>query len=306
MTASDGSTIVAPAAGGGIEVWVEACVQGRWLPFLPQQVREPVARAAILAAAALLTLFVVGPWVDARGEKYLEDSFTRTLGALAATRALDSAISLAQSSEISISLGPGGSIGIGQALDPVNDLVEQYGSLLLTSTTALGVQRLGMQLGRALGWWLFLPALASLGVAAVCGGRVRGQWLGWGRRLFGIALFVRLALPVAGWVDSMIAERFLEGTFQDANAVVTATTRQIEQVEEAADERPWYERYNPVSAVGAIGDRARKVYDTLAAAGESIVDLAIYFTISTIVLPLGTLWVLSRLTGGLFAARTPP
>jgi hypothetical protein len=34
------------------------------------------------------------------------------------------------------------------------------------------------------------------------------------------------------------------------------------------------------------------------------VNLAIYFTISTIVLPLGTLWLLSRLTGVFFAART--
>jgi hypothetical protein len=41
----------------------------------------------------------------------------------------------------------------------------------------------------------------------------------------------------------------------------------------------------------------------LAAVGESIVNLAIYFTISTIVLPLGTLWLLSRLTGALFAGR---
>lgn len=295
----------AATSSRGVDVWVASCFRGAWLPFLPESLREPVARAAILAGAAVVTLLVVAPWVDARGERYLEDSFTRTLGALAATRALDSAISLAQSSEISISLGPGGSIGIGQALDPVNDLVEQYGALLLTSTTALGVQRLGMQLGKALSWWLFLPSFGALVAAAVCGGQARGQFLGWGRRLFGIALFVRLALPVAGWVDSVIAERFLEGTYQDANAVVTATTRQIEQVEESADERPWYERYNPVSAVGAIGDRARRVYDTLAAAGESIVDLAIYFTLSTIILPLGTLWLLSRLTGGLFAPRSP-
>ena len=303
MTPAAG-TPPAVAPDGGADVWVAACFRGVWLPFLPEPLREPVARATILAVAAVVTLLVVAPWVDARGEKYLEDSFTRTLGALAATRALDSAISLAQSSEISISLGPGGSIGIGQALDPVNDLVEQYGALLLTSTTALGVQRLGMQLGKALGWWLFLPSLGALTIAAACGGQVRGRFLGWGRRLFGIALFVRLALPVAGWVDSVIAERFLEGTYQDANAVVTATTRQIEQAEEAADERPWYERYNPVSAVGAIGDRAKRVYDTLAAAGESIVDLAIYFTLSTIILPLGTLWLLSRVTGGLFASRS--
>ena len=67
--------------------------------------------------------------------------------------------------------------------------------------------------------------------------------------------------------------------------------------------RPWYERYNPVDA---IGDRAQKLYEALAAVGESIVNLAIYFTISTIVLPLGTLWLLSRLTGAFFSPRPDP
>ena len=83
-------------------------------------------------------------------------------------------------------------------LDPVNDLVEQYAALLLTSTTALGVQRLGMQVTTALGWRLFLPAIVALAAAAACGGATRGALLAWGRRLFGLALFARLALPTAG------------------------------------------------------------------------------------------------------------
>lgn len=36
---------------------------------------------------------------------------------------------------------------------------------------------------------------------------------------------------------------------------------------------------------------------------ESIVNLAIYFTIATIVLPVGTLWLLSKAVGTLFANR---
>jgi len=288
---------------GGVDVALSRLTRGDWLGFLPAGLREPAARAimqGVLAAAALL---VFAPWADARGEAYLEATFARTLAALAATRGLDSAISLAQSSEVSFSFGPGGSLGIGQALDPVNDLVEQYGALLLTSTTALGVQRLGMQIGRTLGWWLFVPALAALAVAAMCGGRGRQTAIGWSRRLFGLALFARLALPAAGWIDSWVAARFLESNYQEAAAVVTATTEKIEQVEAKGQQRPWYERYNPVDV---IGEKAKRLYDALATVGESIVNLAIYFTISTIVLPLGTLWLLSRLTGALFAGRGGP
>jgi hypothetical protein len=55
----------------------------------------------------------------------------------------------------------------------------------------------------------------------------------------------------------------------------------------------------------AIGDRAQRLYQALGEVGESIVNLAIYFTISTIVLPLGTLWVLSKVSGACFSTRSP-
>jgi hypothetical protein len=139
-----------------------------------------------------------------------------------------------------------------------------------------------------------------LAVAAACGGRGRQTAIVWSRRLFGLAVFARLALPAAGWIDSWVADRFLEANYQQAAAVVTATTEKIENVESEDQRRPWYERYNPVDV---IGDKAKRLYEALAAVGESIVNLAIYFTISTIVLPLGTLWLLSRLTGALFAGR---
>ncbi|MFM7205582.1 MAG: hypothetical protein ACKO4T_02775 [Planctomycetaceae bacterium] len=282
----------------GIDDRFAALARGEWLPALPPRFREPVARAAIQLVVAAVVVLAVAPFTDRKGAAWMEASFARTLAALAATRGLDSAISLAQSSEVSFSFGPGGSLGIGQALDPVNDLVEQYGALLLTSTTALGVQRLGMQIAATLGFWLFVPALVALAAATLCGPAGRSSLVAWSRRLFGLALFARLALPAAGWIDSLVADRFLEPGYQQAAAAVAATTESIERVEAADADRAWWERYNPVDA---IGDRATKIYDRLAAVGESIVNLAIYFTISTIILPLGTLWLLSRLTGAFFS-----
>ena len=320
MASSSGAPDPAPSAAGQAPT-VSPAVQGphsdgfdlltvawsgRWLPFLPAFLREPVARFLLLGAVALLSMFVFAPAADEKGEAYIEAAFARTLAALAATRGLDSAISLAQSSEVSFSFGPGGSLGIGQALDPVNDLVEQYGALLLTSTTALGTQRVAMQIGRALGWWLFLPSLVAVGASMLVGGRTRRSSLAWGSRLFGLALFARLAIPTTAWIDSIVAERFLESGYQQAAAAVTATTQRIEAVERedaaAAKAKGWLDRYNPVDYVG---ERARRLYDTLAQVGESIVNLAIYFTISTIILPLGTLWVLSRLSAALFASPSP-
>lgn len=280
----------------------EWLLSGAWLSRLPERSRAPAARGIFFAALALAAMLLVAPFADARGEAWLEANFARTLTALAATRGLDSAISLAQSSEVSFSFGPGGSLGIGQALDPVNDLVEQYGALLLTSTTALGVQRLGLQISRALGWWLFLPALAAFALAAVARPRWQVSLSGWGRRLFAIALFARLAIPTSAWLDSIVASQFLEANYQQASASVASTTEKIEQAQAVDAATPWYERYNPIDYVG---DRAQRLYEAIGDVGESIVNLVIYFTISTIVLPLGTLWLLARLSGAVFSARGP-
>ena len=128
--------------------------------------------------------------------------------------------------------------------------------------------------------------------------------LGWGRRLVGIALFARLAIPTSAWIESLVSTQFLESSYQQAAATVTTTTAKIEEVEaeDAAKAKSWVDRYNPVDYVT---ERAQRLYATLADVGESIVNLAIYFTISTIVLPLGTLWLLSKVSGALFASGMP-
>jgi len=268
---------------------------------LSPAVKARIGRVAVHAAIAAVVVLAVAPLADRVGGEALDGSFKRALAALATTRGLDAAISLAQSSEVSFSLGPGGSIGIGQVLDPVNDLVEQYGTLLMTSTTALGIQQVGLRLGRALGWWLFVPSLVALAAATVARGSMATSLATWGRRLFALALFARLAIPTAAWIDGIVADRFLEADYREATAVVERTTERLEEMKPDGPEKPWYERLNPVTV---IGEQAKQLSDTLGNVAESIVNLVIYFTVSTIVLPLGTLWLLSKTLGIIFGPRT--
>lgn len=270
------------------------------LAALSPAVKARIGRVAVHAAIAAVVVLAVAPLADRVGGEALDGSFKRALAALATTRGLDAAISLAQSSEVSFSLGPGGSIGIGQVLDPVNDLVEQYGTLLMTSTTALGIQQVGLRLGRALGWWLFVPSLVALAAATVARGSMATSLATWGRRLFALALFARLAIPTAAWIDGIVADRFLEADYREATAVVERTTERLEEMKPDGPEKPWYERLNPVTV---IGEQAKQLSETLGNVAESIVNLVIYFTVSTIVLPLGTLWLLSKTLGIIFGPR---
>lgn len=278
---------------------LEKVVSGAWCTCLPEHMRPAVAKLVIYSVLVALVIGVA-PFLDSAGGEALDESFTRAISAFAAARGLDSLISLAQSSELSFSFGPGGSIGIGQALDPVNDLVEQYASLLLTSTTALGVQQLGLRIGQSLGVYFFVPSFAMLLFSMVVKGKTQKLFQTWGHRLFAVALFARLAIPATAWMDAMIAERFMETSYQDASMAIETTTEKLQQAETVEAEKPWYDRYN---LVNATRERAQEIYESISRMTESIVNLAVYFTISTIVLPLGTLWVLSKLVGALFASR---
>ena len=79
--------------------------------------------------------------VDTASQEYAEQSLNRALVTFGAARALNGVISVAQGTEVA--LEPGG-IGIimtpGQILDPINDLIERFSSVMLVAASSLGLQ----------------------------------------------------------------------------------------------------------------------------------------------------------------------
>ena len=95
----------------------------------------------LLLPAALCGLLVV-VWLtppDRAAARQVEAGLRRALVTYAAARALNAVISVAQGTEVA--LEPGG-VGVvfapGQALDPINDLVEQFSALMLLARSLSG------------------------------------------------------------------------------------------------------------------------------------------------------------------------
>ena len=68
----------------GIDTLIARISGGAWLWFLTPRLREPVARAVLQMIVAAIVLWVLAPFVDRRGEAWIESTFARTLAALAA------------------------------------------------------------------------------------------------------------------------------------------------------------------------------------------------------------------------------
>ncbi|HEC72775.1 MAG TPA: hypothetical protein ENI26_00190, partial [Methylophaga aminisulfidivorans] len=71
-----------------------------------------------------------------------------TLSVFALARGLNGVISVAQGTELSVEpMGVGVTLTPGQILDPLNDMVEQFSTVLLIASASLGIQKIVLFLG---------------------------------------------------------------------------------------------------------------------------------------------------------------
>lgn len=69
----------------------------------------------------------------------VDESFKQAIIVFGSAKALNGVISLAQGTEINL---PFIVVAIGQILDPINDLVEQFSLIMLASLVSLGIQKI--------------------------------------------------------------------------------------------------------------------------------------------------------------------
>ena len=119
----------------------------------------------LLAVLLVLTAAWLHPLDDAAAPE-VEAGLKRALTSFAAARALNAVISVAQGTEVAVQpAGVGVTFAPGQALDPINDLVEQFSTLMLAASVSFGIQR--ALLGAGAHWALsLLLTVVALGWAA--------------------------------------------------------------------------------------------------------------------------------------------
>src|SRR5687768_15745940 len=121
--------------------------------------------AGLLVRVVIITTLVITSWwhgLNVHAEAQVEAGLKRALIAFAVARGLNGVISVAQGTEVAIQpAGLGVVLAPGQVLDPVNDLVEQFSSVMLVAAASLGLQRLLIGMS---GW---VPLVIALSVVAI-------------------------------------------------------------------------------------------------------------------------------------------
>ena len=243
--------------------------------------------------------------VDSLGQAYAQETLTRALVTFAVARTLNGVISTAQGTELS--LEPGGvgvNFSIGEVLDPINDLIERFSSIMLVATTSLGLQSV---LLRITAWWGVtgvLVAAAGLVVACIWIPRATAV-LGRGApRWLLVACLVRFAVPALMITSSIVFDTFLADQQAAATRALEATGTEIEIINEQATP-PAVEDPSLVDQLGSLlGDSLRSLNarqrledlrSRVADATEHVIELIVIFVFQTIILPLAFLWFIVEL-----------
>ncbi|ROR32382.1 hypothetical protein [Inmirania thermothiophila] len=244
--------------------------------------------AWLLVLLALLTLLTLLPPARTALEGRLEAGSHRALAAFAVARGINAAISVIQETEIGLSLGINITTEPGQALDPVNDLVERFSLAALAGAAVLAVLRLLLALFGD-------PVLvAALWVA---GGAAAGLALA-GRARLAAAVQRPLAAVLALWL------------FVLATPIATDLVHRAPPVRDRAEAaaaaleaaRARLARFDLTAATpdretvrGWLAE-AQALADTLAE--QAVLALAVLL-LETVVVPLAALWLGLRAVGAL-------
>lgn len=261
----------------------------------------------------LLCLFILvvlaGAWLaplDLPATQQIDAGLKRALISFTSARALNAVISVAQGTELSVQpAGVGATFAPGQLLDPVNDLVEQFSTLMLAASVAFGVQKLLIAIG---GYWP-LSLVLTVVVLAWTGQHLRQRsapvWLS---RLLVVLLMLRFAVPIVTIGTDLVWQKFLDNDYQSSQRAIEDASRETSVRDPATVAEPatpsivdklkgWFSYNTDVKA------RFNDMRQALERITEQLIRLIVVFMLQTLLMPLLLLWLLWWWARSIFEPR---
>jgi len=93
----------------------------------------------------IIIILVLFSWVgslDKYSDNYTNKAIVQAGSSYAVARGINAIVSVMQTTTLTVSLGAGGSIMIGEVLDPVNDLIERFSQVMTVALSSLVMQKI--------------------------------------------------------------------------------------------------------------------------------------------------------------------
>lgn len=223
-------------------------------------------------------------------------------------------ISVAQGTEVAIEpAGIGVNFAPGQVLDPLNDLVEHFGNLMLAASIAFGVQKLLLAIGSTWPVSLLLTLAAALCLALLWRRKTAAPTAapsktaplpGWSLRLLALLVIVRFAVPLVSIGNEMLFQAFLKHDYQQSQSVVSTWSNSQDNIATPAANQSALESMKGwLSKNADIRDRIEKLRTAAEETTEHLITLMAIYLLQTLLVPLGFMWLLIKGVGLLLTTR---
>lgn len=285
---------------------------------------KKIVMSGLLFVLMMLSFFsgldvILEKTIDKSGEKYINDTLNKAIYTYGIARVANGIISVIQSTEVNAApAGIGMTFGVGEGLDPVNDIIERFSVVMLISTSSLGIQKVLMEIGT----WLGFKILLSLSILIF----LTGIWVPQIKRLdlvrlgLNIGLFaivIRCCIPTIGAIGNLVDDLFLAHQYESSTQSLTRLNEEIQNTNliggdsvSPDDENSGYLEklksiYSNGKIVGTINDKLATIKDKLTDFIPLLIDLIVIFIIQTILLPIFVIWMLKKILETVAPGKMP-
>ena len=246
---------------------------------------------APLLLVAVLVLSWTSP-LDTLSTGQVDSGLKRALVTFGTARALNALISVAQGTDVAIE--PGG-VGVkfspGEILDPINDLVEKFSTLMLFASISFGIQKILITLG---GHWLvsaMLSAAVILWSILHISGRQVPEWCS---KLLVITLLLRFAIPVVTFGSNVLFDHFLAKDYEQSQALLDSGVMEAKNLKSLEAKPPEnqsiQDRLKALVPNINVKEPLQHFKDVAERWTEKMVTLMVVFVLQTLIFPLLMLW----------------
>jgi len=239
--------------------------------------------SVLLVLISLFTLFFE---VDKHALELYYESFDRAVYSFALAKGLNAVISVIQSSEINVSFFVGATVGLGEILDPLNDMVERFSWVMLASSVSIGIQHLLLILGKTL--FLKVALVASLFISFL---------LIWIKKLHNSKVFIfsvkvvvlllvlRFGAVTFVYVNEAFYNNLYAKNYKSATEFISGYKSDLEKIQQDKGELDtFWEKF----------ERKMEIFS------KKVIKLITIFVVTTIIFPLVYLWLLMILLKWIF------
>ena len=252
----------------------------------------------ILLFFTLIVLFFASSFtVDESAKKMVDESFKQAIIVFGSAKALNGVISLAQGTEINL---PFIVVAIGQILDPINDLVEQFSLIMLASLVSLGIQKILLNfVTNDIFNYILFTFIIIFNIWLFKRFRNDGKLRSIFFKTTFILIFLRFSIPMISYVNDFTYNYFVKPQYNiehlNKNILkVTDNVSKINQdtIEQKQDESSFFGKIVEKFDLKFYEKKVDEYKNAVDNSSEYIIDLIIVFIFQTILLPIVFLYIL--------------